>query len=38
MWSYNDAVEDTAFDPEAAKKLLEEGTGPPGKTTPPLRR
>ncbi|MEL5877251.1 ABC transporter substrate-binding protein [Cereibacter sphaeroides] len=24
MWSYNDAVEDTAFDPEAAKKLLEE--------------
>ncbi len=24
MWSYNDAVEDDAYDPEAAKKMLEE--------------
>jgi dipeptide transport system substrate-binding protein len=24
MWSYNDAVQDDAYDPEAAKKLLEE--------------
>jgi dipeptide transport system substrate-binding protein len=24
MWSYNDAIEDDAFDPEAAKKMLEE--------------
>ena len=24
MWSYNDAVEDVPFDPEGAKKLLEE--------------
>lgn len=24
MWSYNNAVEDDAFDPEAAKKMLEE--------------
>ena len=23
MWSYNDAIEDDAYDPEAAKKLLE---------------
>jgi dipeptide transport system substrate-binding protein len=29
MWSYNDAVEDDKFDPEAAKKLLAEaGVGP----------
>lgn len=24
MWSYNDAVQDDAYDPEAAKKMLEE--------------
>ncbi|TWG94874.1 dipeptide transport system substrate-binding protein [Mesorhizobium sp. J18] len=24
MWSYNDAVEDDSYDPEAAKKMLEE--------------
>lgn len=24
MWSYNDAIKDDAYDPEAAKKLLEE--------------
>src|SRR5690606_29071370 len=24
MWSYNDAIEDDPYDPEAAKKLLEE--------------
>ncbi|WP_295807097.1 ABC transporter substrate-binding protein [uncultured Nitratireductor sp.] len=24
MWSYNDAVEDDAYDPEASKKMLEE--------------
>ncbi|MGQ7791296.1 ABC transporter substrate-binding protein [Faunimonas sp. B44] len=24
MWSYNDAIEDDAYDPEAAKKMLEE--------------
>ncbi|KGJ05152.1 dipeptide transport system substrate-binding protein [Paracoccus halophilus] len=24
MWSYNDAVEDDAYDPEAAKKMLED--------------
>jgi dipeptide transport system substrate-binding protein len=24
MWSYNDAVEDDAYDPEAARKMLEE--------------
>jgi len=33
MWSYNDAVKDDAYDPEAAKKLLAEAGHPNGFTT-----
>jgi dipeptide transport system substrate-binding protein len=33
MWSYNDAVKDDPFDPEAAKKLLAQAGFPNGFTT-----
>lgn len=33
MWSYNDAIKDDAYDPEAAKKLLAEAGHPNGFTT-----
>ncbi|MGJ7614388.1 MULTISPECIES: ABC transporter substrate-binding protein [unclassified Variovorax] len=33
MWSYNDAVKDDPYDPEAAKKLLEQAGFPDGFST-----